>query len=1217
MAKNIEKLTLELALESKSFKNQMTAINKVIKNSENDFKSAARSVDGYEKSFVGLDHKIKSTSKQLELYNVKLEKQEDKYKELEEVLTKQKSKLAELESTLGKGSKEWQKQSELVQKTSKTLLTLGNDITKTKTSINGLEKELQESQNEFQQLGSKTRTAGEELENIENKFKLSKSELNKLGSELNSSGSFFKELGMEMKHMALELDTGIQKINVYEQEIKQLGTKLEINKQDHSQLATEIKQTNMALESSQNTYGENSTEAEQLRQKLLRLKDSYNTLENEIEENTSDLNRYQTELNETQTEVNNLARDLKKLPFDTIGNGLKDVGRNTKQFGQDMTMGVTVPMGLAGAAATNAGVDFTTAMSALQATAGIADKTSDSYKALEEKALEMGSSTSFSASEAASGLKFLSLAGWDVETSISRIEPVLRAAEAGGIDLARCADLVTDSMSAAGVKSEEFSKYLDITANAQRKSNTSMEQMLEAYIVAGGIFDQLNVPLEESGALLGILANRGTKGSEAGNALISVFSNIITETGQAGKALDELNISLYTSEGKQRNVVDVLKEMAKKLGVAKDGTSKLTEQQKQQYSAMVGGKTQFDTLMKLLSGVSDEYDTLKGQLDDSTGSLEEMASTMKDNLGGEIESMKSAIEGSLIKAFNAMEPVLSKLVDFITDAANWFSSLDEEQQNNIVTMAAVVAALGPILMGIGNLIIVGGNAVTLFGKLGSGASATAGATKGLTGALGILSGPVGIGAAVAALVGLMAMVGDNENAILKLQEKFGGLGYVIGAVCEFISGIVQLTFGNLGIAIMGICDVIAAIADGPGGATVNDAWDRMTAKMTLNTEEAMMKIGTTTSRGMSQMRAMTETELGLMVTTTDTILNQLPGIAEGNYSAAAGAIANQLSWMNDTQLNTLKGMNDTTKSMFQGINSSMTVDEKANQVAWNLKQMAQAGKINTDDMNKDIKSAMDTFTKTMDQKTKEGSNKADTNTDSMADSVSQNIDDMASVDVPKSLDGLVNKVDEGTAKASEVAEENTNNMAENVSDNADEMKDSATTSTNILRNNVTSATGSMAKSCISDWRNIRNEYSRGISGNISVTRTTTNVQRTKTISEGVEGYSVDNQMAKAYKIPKIDPTQYELRGSYYSSSSNQSIVLKENSVNVDLRRIESALLNRETSSGPVVHLNLEKLIIQNGDDYKTASKKIANLVNIELKKLQAKNKKTKGKLINA
>lgn len=401
-------------------------------------------------------------------------------------------------------------------------------------------------------------------------------------------------------------------------------------------------------------------------------------------------------------------------------------------------------------------------------------------------------------------------------------------------------------------------------------------------------------------------------------------------------------------------MIEVLKELRGKLINTADGTSTLTEQQQAQYAAMLGGKTQFDTLMALLDGLGGEYDELVVNLDNSSGALNEMATIMKDNLGGQIDSMKSAIEGALIKAFVALEPVLSKVIDLITEAANWFSSLDEEQQKNIVVMAGVVAAIGPMLMGIGQLIIVGGNAVTLFGKLSSGATAASGAAGGLTSAAGILASPVGIGAIIAVLAGLLTYIGDSETALLSLQEKFGGVGFVISSVCEFISGIVQMTFGNLGIAIMGICDIIAAIADGPGGLTVNEAWSRMTNKMTLNTEEAMSKITVTTSRGMSQMLNSTEESLIQLTTIMDTTLNQVPTIVAGNYSEASRVLASQLTNMSSGQLTTLKGMNYTTKMMFQGIRAGMTIDEAAGQVEKNLSQMSAAGKINGDSMTKDI-----------------------------------------------------------------------------------------------------------------------------------------------------------------------------------------------------------------------------------------------------------------------
>ncbi len=139
----------------------------------------------------------------------------------------------------------------------------------------------------------------------------------------------------------------------------------------------------------------------------------------------------------------------------------------------------------------------------------------------------------------------MSLAGWDATTSIAALEPVLRLSEAGGLDLATTSDLVTDSMSALGMTVEELPGYLDKLAQSSRKSNTAIDQMMEAYLKVGGTMNRLNVPMEESATILGMLANRGLKGSEAGQALSSVMVNLTAPTGQAATALKNWALALF------------------------------------------------------------------------------------------------------------------------------------------------------------------------------------------------------------------------------------------------------------------------------------------------------------------------------------------------------------------------------------------------------------------------------------------------------------------------------------------------------------------------------------------------------------------------------------------------------------------------------------------------------------------------------------------------
>lgn len=978
----VGELAISLSFESQSADKQISSLNKLINRTEKEFKSAAKGVKNFEDTYQGLDSKIQKLTKQLDANNKKLEIQEKEHKSVAKALEVSKKKLEEMDGSVDKNSKEWKEQADLVQKNADKLAKLSSDITITKGNISKLTTELNDSKTKFEQLGNKTETLDEKLENISREAELTQSEFNKLGTELNQNGTYFQKLGNEINKLSSEIKSGVSKIEAYENEIDKLSSTLNKQKDEYSQLESKIQTYSQHLDRASNMYGENSSQVNEYRQKLLQLKDSFNTLENEINQNENELKEYRTALNNTQVEVKELSNELLKMPFDKMGTDIKNAGDNLKSVGQSMTTGVTLPVIAAGTAATKAGTDFTSAMSKLQATSGIADKTSESYKRLEKKALEMGSSTSFSCSSAAEGLTYLALAGWDVETQIERIEPVLRAAEAGGMDLARCSDLVTDSMSSASIASKDFAKYLDIVAQGQRKSNTSMEQMLEAYTIAGGMFNSLNIPLEESGALLGILANRGTKGSEAGNALISVFSNLITETGQAGAALEKMGVSLYDSTGKQKNMVEVLKEMAKKLGVTADGTSNLTEQQKQQYAAMVGGKTQFDTLMKLLAGVSDEYDELHSQLVNSNGALEEMATIMKDNLGGKIDNMKSALEGALIEAFKALEPVLENVVEWITDAANWFSNLDDEAQKNIVTIAGVAAAAGPLLMALGQVLIVGGNAVNLFGALKTGGSGNIKMFGLLQNAIKLISGPAGFVALIGMLVALMAKLGDNENKLSDLQEKWGVFGQAIGMICETMTGTVQLSVGNIGILLSTLGKTISAILKGDF-KSIDDIWAEGWAKVENNTAKAMSNIRNESANGIALMREMTEVELNNVVGTFDVALQKLPQLTADNAGEMADVFVTRMQGLDNSTLAILRGTSDTMAVLFEGIYENMSKEDAHNKFTANLESMAKSGEFTSDKISQDIADAMNLI----DQNVMDGSERVKSSAQSMFDGI--------------------------------------------------------------------------------------------------------------------------------------------------------------------------------------------------------------------------------------
>lgn len=318
--------------------------------------------------------------------------------------------------------------------------------------------------------------------------------------------------------------------------------------------------------------------------------------------------------------------------------------------------------------AVDSGAKFEQSISKLGAISGAS---AADMKKLEAAAEETGISTSKSAAESADALTYMALAGWKTEDMLKGLNPIVRASEAGAMDLATASDLITDSLAAYGKNADDLSKYLDIVTKAQSSSNTSMQQMLEAYVEVGGTFKNLNVPMEESAAILGVLANRGIKGSEAGNKLSSTLVNLVGANKNAASAMDELGVSAWDDNGEFIG----LSETIKRLGSALEN---VTDEELVKFEAKIGGKMQIDTLQALIAGTSDEFDGLVETLENSKGALEETAEEMLNNFNGAVTLAKSAIEGlglSLFKVFG------DDLKENVQNVASFASAISKTIKN--------------------------------------------------------------------------------------------------------------------------------------------------------------------------------------------------------------------------------------------------------------------------------------------------------------------------------------------------------------------------------------------------------------------------------------------------------------------------------------------------------------------------------------------------------
>ncbi len=346
-------------------------------------------------------------------------------------------------------------------------------------------------------------------------------------------------------------------------------------------------------------------------------------------------------------------------------------------------------IGAVGAYSTAVGKEFESAMSSAAATAAA---TPEDFKKMEAAAMEMGRTTSKTATESAQALEYMALAGWNVDTSISALPSVLRMSEASGMDLARTSDLVTDSMAALGVTVNDLPTYLDVATKAQNKSNQTAEQLMEAYLGVGGTMKNLNVPITESATALGVLANRGIKGSEAGTALNAIMVNLTTGAGQAGKMMSKLGVSAFDSSGKFIGLEATLRQVDTAL-------KGCTEEERNAALAAIGGKQHVDALNNLMAGLNTtneegiiEWEALTKELENCNGALEEMAKTKMDNLEGDLAILQSAAQDAGIHIYKHLNTPFRELAQYGTQS---IYKLTDALESGGFSGAA--AALGDIL----------------------------------------------------------------------------------------------------------------------------------------------------------------------------------------------------------------------------------------------------------------------------------------------------------------------------------------------------------------------------------------------------------------------------------------------------------------------------------------------------------------------------------------
>lgn len=372
----------------------------------------------------------------------------------------------------------------------------------------------------------------------------------------------------------------------------------------------------------------------------------------------------------------------------------KDVGSNLKNVGSTMTKAVTLPVVGLGTAIVTTGAKFDDQMSTVQAVTGA---TGGEMDKLRDQAKDLGSSTRFSASEAAEGMEMLSRAGFSTSETMEAIPQVLDLAAAGAVDLGDAADITSNILSGFGMEASETGRVADVLAQASADANTDVEGLGQAFKYVGPIASGVGLSIEDTAAAIGVLGDAGIQGGQAGNMLKRGLLNLSSPSAEAATLMEELGIEVFDANGQMKSMPEVLEQL-------EGGLEGMKDQQKLAALETIFGAEAVAGWSALIDAGSGTLGEFSHELENSQGAASDMSDVMEDNLMGSFRNVMSALEGLAISFYELGEGPIKSLVDWIAETVRNFTAMDDSTKQTIIIVGLLAAAIGPVLVILGVLI---------------------------------------------------------------------------------------------------------------------------------------------------------------------------------------------------------------------------------------------------------------------------------------------------------------------------------------------------------------------------------------------------------------------------------------------------------------------------------------------------------------------------------
>ena len=588
------------------------------------------------------------------------------------------------------------------------------------------------------------------------------------------AGGRIKGITIEIGGDTTKLEASLKSVN---QEIKGTESKLkDINKllkmdpgntellsQKYKTLQQEIKATKEKLD----TLKEASKQADQALKDGTISKEQYDALQREIAET-------EQSLKSLEQEYKNFG-SVQAQQIAAAGEKMKELGGKVEDAGKTLTTHVTLPLAAVGAAGVKSFAEVDKTMQLTNKTMG---NTEEQAELLNKAMKDAAANSTFGMKDAATATLNFARAGLDAEQAASALAPAMNLAAGEGGDLDTVSAGLVATINGFHGSFEGAGHYADVFAAACNNSALDVDSLSHAMSVAAPIFSSAGYSVNDAALYMGVMANNGIDADKAANSLKTGLARLVSPAKEGAEMMDKLGISVTNSDGTMKSSIQIQKELH-------DAFGKLSESEQIAAASAIFGKNQMAPWLALINTAPEDVGKLDASLSSCAGTTDQMAEAMMSGFGGSLEKLKSSIDVLVTSIGEALAPTIQKVAEFIQGLVDKFNALTPAQQETIVKIGLVVAALGPLLIVVGKVISSIGTIMTWAPKIVSGVQSVIGIGSKLMGGLQALWGVImanpivlivaAIAAAVAAFIYLsnegVSLVENAAHLGLPVPEK--------------------------------------------------------------------------------------------------------------------------------------------------------------------------------------------------------------------------------------------------------------------------------------------------------------------------------------------------------------------------------------------------------------------------------------------------------------